>query len=233
MQPRALLVVHHDARDAGRAPGVLERAGLDVRIWNIAKERRMPAISNYEGMVVFGGGMTPYQEKEFPWIGRELAAIEKAFAREKPLLGICLGAQMMCVVRGGRVRPARRAEREFSYLRVASGDMLVNGLPDIFPMYGFHSHEMILPKGVREFLTGNLCPQGVRFGPEAWGLQFHPEANWPLVSFWHRRLEFLLRDEGTDTRAQNRHFWRHAWAQRKNSQKIFNNWAAHIKEINS
>lgn len=225
MEPRILLLVHHHHRDAGRVPALLRKKNLQPVIWSISREGRMPPRSEYEAMIIFGGGMTPYDTKEFPWLRGELETIERELADERPLLGICLGAQMFCHLLGGRVQPAARAEREFSPIRILRPDPLVRDMPDIFHIYNFHDQEMILPESAEEFLSGGICPQGVRFGRRAWGVQFHPEVTWRISRFWHSSLDPLLWEIGTNRKAQNRYYLPRALSQRRWGRQIIENWA--------
>lgn len=223
---RITVITHNHLRDGGQAPKALKAAGADVCQWHMAEKKTMPDYQSYDALVVLGGSMRSGETEDFPWLVDELKAIDRCLDEGKPILGVCLGAQMICELAGGEVVVAPRPERQYNYMRLIGQDPLSEGLPQLMALYNMHSDTMILPEGAEEFIAGGWCPQGVRFGPAAWGLQFHPEATDDLISYWHTRLEDLLLEIGSNSQSQEEHYLRHAEENSRYGRQIFANFAA-------
>jgi GMP synthase-like glutamine amidotransferase len=161
---------------AGRPPGV--RAG--TRIDLLAADGQA-----VNGLILLGGGLMPDDDERYRFLPRERALLGEALAAEVPVLGICLGAQMLALVAGGQVT-ARSGETERGSCRVdllaaADDDSLFAGLTgyDGLRMRQNH-HDSItaLPPSAVHLATSKRCRvQAFRVDATAWGVQFHPEAS--------------------------------------------------------
>jgi GMP synthase-like glutamine amidotransferase len=171
-------------------------------------------------MIVFGGGYRI--DENHSWMTEELRAIEEAI-EGGPLLGICLGAQMICHLLGGSLQRAPRGEYGFHRLQRSGRDPLLDGLQRSPLFYSFHEDRMILPSQTRTFLRSDISPQGVRFRKNVVGLQFHPEMTMPLLLWRNRHLPFLLKEAGLSRREQDLRVI--LGAPRQAGQHILRNWA--------
>lgn len=213
-------------RDAGQAPDALAEAGAQVTQWDMAEHSAAPELTDFDALVVLGGPMRSFETDTFPWLMDELSLLSLCLEQRIPVLGVCLGAQFICELSGGSVELARLEERQFNYMRRIGSDPLVEGFPPLLPLYNMHSDTMILPSQAKEFLVGGWCPQGVRFGPAAWGVQFHPEATDHLITYWHSRLESQLIDLGSTPEEQQKHYLRHAQESRGFGRLLFANFVS-------
>jgi GMP synthase-like glutamine amidotransferase len=178
-----ILVVEHEA-DAGiglvgeqiRAAGAaLVAAGPDTG-------REVPRTAeDYDGVVVLGGSPSPTDETP-AWFPNVRALLRDCLDRQVPLLGICLGAQLLGLAAGGRTDRVRGgAEIGVATLRrtdAAADDPLLGNLPETTRSLQWHSFEVRdLPPGSVTMVGSERCAnQAFRVGPVAWGLQFHLEA---------------------------------------------------------
>lgn len=137
-----------------------------------------------DAVIVLGGSMHPDQDDEHPWLPAELDLLRRLLADGTPLLGVCLGAQMLARAAGAAVR--RAAEPEIGWHEVeviAADDPLLGPLPRRFDALQWHEYTYDLPAGAVELARSRASTQGFRLG-SAWAVQFHPEVTEEQVGRW-------------------------------------------------
>ena len=151
---RKLLVFQHSAREPlGVFDPMLRRAGFRIRYVNFSRQPdQKPDVSRYNGLVVLGGPMNVDQAERFPHLTTEIAAIQEALARGIPILGICLGAQLLAAALGASVRPNN--VREIGWYRLhptaeAGGDPLCRHFDGNQHVFQWHAYTFDLPAGRR------------------------------------------------------------------------------------
>jgi GMP synthase (glutamine-hydrolysing) len=158
---------------AGDWPHV-ERAGFD------------PA--RVAGLVVMGGPMNVDQTDRFPYLATEVQWLRAAVRAELPTLGICLGAQLLAKALGARVSPNRVKEigwYEIDLEPEALLDGLLAGSRPREIVFQWHGDTFDLPCGAVRLARGKTCEnQAFRYGPSAYGVQFHPEMTAEMVDTW-------------------------------------------------
>jgi GMP synthase (glutamine-hydrolysing) len=183
---RVLAVVHGADAPAGSFGDLVAERGHTLDEWRIATEPAPPAqAEDYGAVMIFGGAMHADQEAEHPWLGDEHAFIEGLLHRRTPLLGVCLGAQLVAKAAGARV--ARLAEPEIGWFEVdvsANGDPVLGALPARLVAFQWHFYGFEVPDGASELARSPACPQAFRLGDAAWGVQFHPEVTAGIVAQW-------------------------------------------------
>ena len=122
-----------------------------------------------------------------PWLTGEVELLRDALAARVPVLGICLGAQLVAAAAGAEVR--RSAAPEIGWFEVelsADGarDPVLGALPERFDAYEWHSYTFDLPAGAVELARSATCSQAFRLGDAAWAVQFHPEVTPEIVREW-------------------------------------------------
>ena len=176
---RALAIVHQ--RDAG--PGVfaeeMRSRGVELDSWLIAERIEPPGDPlGYDAVLTFGGAMNTHEREGHPWIDAELALLAKHLERGTPLLGACLGTQLLAEAAGGSAR--RASEPEIGWFAVevlpdAAEDPLLGPLAPAFTAFQWHSYEAVPPPGATALARSEVCSQAYRLGDRAWGIQFHAE----------------------------------------------------------
>lgn len=142
-----------------------------------------PATEDFDLLVVMGGPMGVYDEKDHPWLAAEKHAIEKAVAAGKRVLGICLGAQIVSVVLGGTVTP--NPVKEIGWFKVSlteagAAEPVLAGFPDSFYAFHWHGDTFSIPPGAVHAATSAACAnQAFLYQSRVVGLQFHLETNPP------------------------------------------------------
>ncbi len=182
----SLLVVNHDVA-AGLAEVAGPLAARDVELVEVdATEGNLPDPADHDGVLVLGGRMSVAGDLE-PWATAELDFLRAADTAEVPVLGICLGSQLLALAHGGEVRPRERPEAGIVAVhRTAVGrdDEVAAGWPDGAPGLAFHSDEVTrLPDDGDQLLLGSDGPTMWRIRTSR-GIQLHPEVGVASLQAW-------------------------------------------------
>jgi len=190
---RILSIRHPGGGHAGVLAARADAAGEQLDEWTPASEDAPPSpVESYDALVVLGGGMNVGEAERRPYLRAEIALLEDALARGRPVLGICLGAQLLAAAAGASVHRARTPEigwREVELCSAAAADHVVGALPRRFTAYQWHSYAFEIPFGAVELARNEVCPQAYRLGDCAWGVQFHPEVTEEILADWFASYE--------------------------------------------
>ncbi|AEM83031.1 methyltransferase domain-containing protein [Streptomyces violaceusniger] len=185
-QVAGVLVVEHMPHEGPYALGTaLAAAGLPVRVCRTWAGDAVPdTLADVVALVVMGGPMAAYED--FPSRTRELALLRAALDAEVPVLGVCLGAQLLAVAAGGTARAGTDGlQVGWSEVRLSPAvhtDPLFTGVPERLRVLQWHGDTMDLPSGATLLASCDRYPvQAFRIGGSAWGLQFHLEVDAPAV----------------------------------------------------
>jgi GMP synthase (glutamine-hydrolysing) len=178
MTKTAIAIRHVYFEDLGAFDEMLRRHGYDLRYCDIGIDNVCEVDPLAPDLiVVLGGPISAYQELTYPFLGEELALLERRFTAARPTLGICLGAQLMARALGARVYPA--PEKELGWSAVQLTEAGRSGPFRHFaeaPVLHWHGDTFDLPKGAELLASTEICPnQAFSFGHEALACQFHPE----------------------------------------------------------
>ena len=137
------------------------------------------------GVVVLGGEMGCHDASEFPWLSDEVDLIREAHEQQIPVLGICLGGQLVAHALGGRVLAGGCHEIGWFEAEMLMEDPLL-GPPGVAEQFLWHSDAFEPPPGAEALASGRIpgrAPLAFRCGT-SYGLQFHPEVTPELVAGW-------------------------------------------------
>ncbi|WP_017299847.1 type 1 glutamine amidotransferase [Nodosilinea nodulosa] len=181
-----LVVQHVEADPVGILGRYLEVKGAWLHTW-LVPQRSTPPQGHYDGLIVLGGPMNACEDEKFPHLGRVMELICEFHRQDKPVLGICLGAQLIARAFGSRVYQNERPELGFTPLFPVAGaaEPWLQDYPAGMPMMQWHFDTFDLPAGAELLLTNAVCQnQAFRVGSNTYGLQFHPEVTPEIVMSW-------------------------------------------------
>jgi GMP synthase (glutamine-hydrolysing) len=137
-------------------------------------------------LVILGGPIGVYQEEDYPYLTREIEIARARMAADRPVFGICLGAQIMARALGAKVFTAEEGEIGWAPLELtpAGCNSPLRHLEGV-PALHWHGDRFELPAGAERLASTPACPnQAFRLGASILALQFHPEVRWPELEQW-------------------------------------------------
>lgn len=185
-----MLVIEHVPHERlGSFEAPLRRSGCDLApLRAYDPEAEWPMASAFDGLVVMGGPQSVTEQARYPYLKKELALLREALAAETPILGVCLGAQLLANALGAPVGKAPQKEIGWYPLMRepgADGDPLFAAFGQTETVFQWHGDTFALPKGAVRLASSPLCSeQGFRYGRSAYGLQFHVEVTEAMIRAW-------------------------------------------------
>ena len=166
---------------------VIPGAGHEVVRWAPFSGEPAPELDGVGAVVVFGGEVHPDADGTDPWLGDEVGLIGRVLEERVPLLGLCLGAQLIARASGAWVGPARVSE--VGWYRIepneqGRADPVVGALGGPADAFEWHHYTFELPEGAVELARSARAPQAFSLGERTWGVQFHPEVTRELIHEW-------------------------------------------------
>ncbi len=147
-----------------------------------------PQASRIRGMISLGGPMSSNDELDHPWIRHEIQLLQDCLEADVPILGICLGGQLLARALGKRVYANPRAEVGWHPLELTPegrGDPIFSAAAERPTVYHYHFETFEVPQGATLLARSSACErQAYRLNAHTYGLQFHPEADHQLLAEW-------------------------------------------------
>jgi GMP synthase (glutamine-hydrolysing) len=189
---RKLLVCQHVPFEIlGTLDPLFRSRGFRVRYVNFGRHPdAQPSLEGYRGLIVLGGPMNVDEVDVHPHLATEIDLIRNALERGIPVLGICLGAQLLARALGASVRPNGEKEIGWYEVRPTPGgreDRLFRHFRTAEKVFQWHGDTFEIPAGAVPLAEGDACRnQAFRWGDNAYGLQFHLEVDEPMIERWLR-----------------------------------------------
>ena len=230
--PRLLVFQHVAVEPLGTLDALIRARGHRIRFHNFERHPDAePDVDRYRGLIVLGGPMNVEDQHHRAHLKTELRAIERALEQGKPVLGICLGAQLLAHVLGAPVQRHRQPEIGWYDLHMSAAgrsDTVLGAAGERLPVFQWHSYSYELPHGATHLARSETCEQqAFRFGTNAYGFQFHLEADAAVIERWLTlpsfRAELAAAGLPADEEAIRNETARLVAATRQSADAVFNN----------
>jgi GMP synthase-like glutamine amidotransferase len=186
---RALVLQHIAVEGPGRLAPFLQQRGWTLETIALYAGEQLPAEpQDYHAIIIMGGPMGVYDEALYPFLRAEQTFLHRALAQHVPMLGICLGSQLLAKALGARVY--RNGCKEIGWYTVdltpdGRTDPLFRGLSSPVPVFQWHGDAFELPAGAVALASSAQCTyQAFRYGERVYGLLFHLELEPTMIHSW-------------------------------------------------
>ncbi len=225
-----LAVQHVSCETPGLIADALQDAGITLETIRPDRGDKVPRrIGQYAGLVVMGGPMGVNDQAQYPYLSRELRLLEDALNERRPILGVCLGSQLLATALGAPVTRGRRKEIGWHPVTLgqpAATDMLWHGIEASFPAYHWHGDIFPLPPGAVTLAWSALTEcQAFRYGARAYGLLFHLEVTRSIIRRMARTFRNELGEVGLNERQLLDGATQHLPALQAIGRRVFQRWA--------
>ncbi len=198
-------IQHVAVEPPGLISEMLKARGIGIEPIRPFKGDRVPRrMGSRAGLVVMGGPMGVDEQKQYPFLQAEFHLIQDALKEEKPILGVCLGSQLLAAALGVPVTRGKQKEigwHPVTLGRVAAHDVLWHGLPESFVAYHWHGDVFELPRAATPLAWSKLTDcQAFRHGDLAYGFLFHLEVTERIIQRMTRTFRRELREAGLNER---------------------------------
>lgn len=191
---KIMIFQHVPWEPLGTLNPMLKEAGFRIRFVNFGRHPdTVPKLDSYSGLIILGGPQGVYEADQYPHLKIEMQMIEEALKKQIPVLGICLGSQLIAEVLGSKVRKAK--EKEIGWYDVhlteeGRKDSLLGGFKPIEKIFQLHQDTFDSPKSATHLAWSRACEgQAFRYGDRVYGFQFHLEADHAMIVRWLHRAE--------------------------------------------
>ncbi|MBI3597577.1 MAG: gamma-glutamyl-gamma-aminobutyrate hydrolase family protein [Nitrospirae bacterium] len=185
------------------------------------------------GLILMGGPMGVYEQDHYPFLRQEIRLIEEALRKNMPVLGICLGSQLLAAALGARVTQAKDKEigwRRVSLTRAAKDDPLWSGIEPAFTAYHWHGDVFDLPSGAVSLASSDRTRhQAFRYGRSAYGILFHMEVTEAIIRDMVETFRDELQTTGLDGLQIVQQAGAHLSRLREVGRAVFSRWAGLMK----
>jgi GMP synthase (glutamine-hydrolysing) len=178
-QLKVLVLRHEKCSSLGMLKNVVAKQEIPIQYLDVAENTKLSEpITHYSHVILLGGAASAYEEEQYPYLRYEFRLLEAAIAARIPVLGICLGSQILAQVLGAKVyRGALGREVgwcDITLLPTADYDPVLKNFPQLFKVFQFHQDTFDIPPGCISLAKSDLYPnQAFRYQDFVWAIQFH------------------------------------------------------------
>jgi GMP synthase (glutamine-hydrolysing) len=186
---RALHIVNEPSGPGGLFLAPLRLHGFRIDAVDVAQHELPKSLAGYDAVISCGGTANTHEADVYPWIDEEIALLREALRDGVPVIGLCLGAQLLTKAAGGEVHrcdPSEVGWVEVEANAAAGQDAVLADVPQRFMAMQWHHYACELPPGAVELARNPTCLQAFRLGEAAWGTQFHIEVTREILMNWMR-----------------------------------------------
>lgn len=208
---RAVVLKHAEVEGPARVGELLAEVGYTIDVRSTFRGEPVPAALDDGDVLVVMGGPMGVADRDAPgtaYLQQEIDLIRRQIARDAPVLGICLGAQLLAHAAGADVKQMTAADGGRVYevgwgpitLDPRAGGAILAGVPSEIVVLHWHGDTFDVPAGATPLASSSVCPnQGFRLGRHAFGLQFHCEVGRADVdAFLRADADYVVQANGAD-----------------------------------
>ena len=228
--PSIWVMQHTPCETLGSFEAVLQGNGVEYAHIETHEGNPVPAeMADKAGLIVMGGPMGVYEYARYPFLRDEMRLIESALKLDKPVLGVCLGSQLLAAVLGAEVNKGERKELGWHAVTLsdsAAHDPLLHGVSTEFWPFHWHGDVFSLPqKAVGLASSRQTQHQAFRYGKNAYGILFHLEVTRGQVAQMLSDFAEELREAGGSASEISEQTARHLPALQGIASTVFGRWA--------
>lgn len=231
--PKVLVLQHTPPENLGTVADALEHKKIPFRYVHTFEDEPVPKnLDGFQGLVIMGGPMGVADRDRYPYLKEEVRLIELALQEKKPVLGVCLGSQLLAHALGARVRRAEKKEIGWHLVRLTDEgrtDPLFAGVEHSFFAYHWHGDLFELPQEAVSLASSEQTRhQMFRYGPNAYGFLCHLEMTENVIREMIRNFSGELQRENIDGGWLLEKAREHLPPLQRISETVFGNWAGLI-----
>ena len=226
----ALVLQHLAFENAGLIGNVLGKRGYELKNLDATRDdiSAFP-VSEADIVIILGGPIGVYDGELYPFINQELKLIEKSLKIKKPMIGVCLGAQLIASALGAKVQPMGKKEIGFSSLQLTDeGQKSPLELIGTTPVLHWHGDQFEIPEGAKRLAETGICPNQAFSYENILALQFHLEADLDYFEHWLVGHASELHQAGIDPVDLHNDAKKYQEDLRTKAEKIFNLWCEEV-----
>ncbi len=222
-----LVLKHIDIEGPGSIEEFFRDTAWNLRVIDLSREKLwVKDINDADAIISLGGPMNVYEESKYPFLKDEDEFLKKALGEEIPILGICLGAQILAKACGAEVKEALRKEigwHKVILTEEGMRDPLFGNMPAQFTVFQWHEDMFDIPEGAAHLAESPACRnQAFRMGKNAYGVQFHVEVNAEIIETW---IGAYAKNETIETKEMLIEAYRGEDAFKKQAQILYHDFA--------
>lgn len=227
--PKLLVIQHTPPETAGTIVDAVRSKGCTFQYVRTFQEEPIPrSLEGVDGVIVMGGPMGVRDQGKYPHLRDEMRLMEQTIKADKPLLGICLGSQLLASILGAKISPAKK-EIGWHTVRLspqAQQDRIWAGVPASFTAFHWHGDVFDLPSGAVLLASSDATPhQAFRHGNKAYGILFHLEMTENIIREMIRTFSDELLEQNIDSGWVIQKADEHLPEIEKISNTVFGRWA--------
>jgi GMP synthase (glutamine-hydrolysing) len=181
---KVLIIQHIECED----PGIISTLLKEMDIVSEYFDDSISSLKDHRGLIILGGPMGVYETDKYPLLKKEIDLIREALNYSLPIMGICLGAQLLIKAVQGDVYKGNKKEIGWYNIRLTEEGMtdpLFRGIPEEIMVFQWHGDTFNLPDNCVRLASSDIYPnQAFRFRDNAYGLQFHLEVTYEMILSW-------------------------------------------------
>jgi GMP synthase-like glutamine amidotransferase len=200
---RVLIVENYDNTHLGQVGAALAEAGAEIDLRRAHCGDPLPdTVNGHDAVVVLGGGQNALADDECPWFPKLLDLLREFEREDRSVLGICLGSQILARAFGAQNHIGTASEfgwHAVELTETAKADAVLGLLPPSFPIFQWHDDTFSLPERAAHLARNAAAEhQAFRIGRATYGIQFHFEADRPMVKWWNAAFRDYIGERHPD-----------------------------------